>query len=178
MKPLIFSFSLILIFLVGFILGRNSQKENVVFVHEKTTRGSVPAEVLIPVKTARPVFSQIPFIYFRTDTILKENVLDSAKIVEDFLQKKDYNFPIFDDNRGKLIARPTVQFNQLINFNYTFTPIQQKVYIEKKIEPFIFASYNTLHGGGIGGGVFIKKIGFSGSFNFDKSTGIRAFYKF
>jgi hypothetical protein len=151
---------------VGFFLGRESiQKETIVRYDkgEKVT-GKVERDILNADVEFVTEIKLIPHLYWKQDTIRDTVILvpDTAAIINDYRTKREYDFVLFDDMTGKLVAKPTVLHNRLLNFEYEFTPIHRHTITtrEKTIQPFISTSFNTFSDFGIGGGLFYNKLGF------------------
>lgn len=173
----------IVCFLIGFTISKTTVKEKVVYIKGETTSGSIATEYLKPTFTYKAKHIDLPMVYWRTDTIVKDSVSyikvpDTIMIFNEFLERKEYEFNVFDDNRGTLDIRQSIQFNKLSSFDYTFTPIIKQVVRERTFEPFVLGSWNDVHGLGLGGGVFIKKTGLSYKYNFDKSFDVSLYQKF
>ena len=149
----------------GFFLGRESvQKETIVRHHkgEKVT-GKVERDMLNADVEFLTEIKLIPYIYWKQDTIREVITLvpDTAAIIDDYRAKRKYNFVVFDDMTGKLVAKPTILHNRLLNFEYEFTPIQKQTTITrvKTVRPFISTSLNTFSTYGLGGGLFFNNFG-------------------
>ena len=161
---------LILIALVvGFLSGRATigGEEVVRHVKGETVYGSLNPDFLTVKKEFKGDIQFLPYIFWKGDTVRINEVEyisttpDTAKIVEDFLVKREYQFTVFDNENGKMDARPVVQYNRLQTFDYTFTPIKTVITkIDKPVfTPFLSASYNTFGIAGIGGGFFYNNTG-------------------
>lgn len=155
---------------VGFFLGRGSvQKETIVRHHkgEKVT-GKVEGDILNADVEFVTEIKLIPYLYWKQDTIRDTITLvpDTAAIIDDYRTKRKYNFVVFDDMTGKLVAKPTVLHNRLLNFEYEYTPIHRHTITtkEKTIRPFISTSFNTFSDFGIGGGLFYNNLGIEYNF--------------
>lgn len=148
---------ILIAFAVGFFSGRATirEKEIVTHVEGETVYGSLNPDFLTVKKEFKGDIKFLPYIFWKSD------IPDTAKIVEDFIVKREYQFNVFDNENGKLEVSPTVQYNRLQAFDYTFTPIKTIITkIDKPVfVPFISASYNSFGIAGIGGGVFIKNTG-------------------
>ena len=173
-------------FALGFFFARITVKENdrERLVAGKKTTGSVYVDFKVgkQLKEFKTDISDLPLVFWKTDTVVKENSvylkqeIDTVKILEDFLLKRDYSFNVFNDDKGKLDVKQTIQYNRLQSFDYTFTPIhiERTRTKERLFVPFVSASYNTLNYVGAGGGVFIKDLGLEYNYlynNLNKSNG-------
>lgn len=179
--------------IIGFFIGRANQKEVVKTVTEyvkgKTIVDSisypVPYEVVKVVPDVRYLPSKKDTIKLPGEKIVIVDKVDTAAIVEQFAVENKYRHTLFDnDTTGKLIVNTAVQYNQQKSIGYTYTPVYRVVTktVHKKntVRPFAAISYNTLQYGGIGGGVFIKKVGFEYKYlnNFKNQTAHEGGLKF
>ncbi len=186
MKPQRILLSILIALTVGFFIGRATlaTNEKVRHVVGKQTTGSVYVDFKVgkQLKEFKTDISDLPLVFWKTDTVVKENSvylkqeIDTVKILEDFLLKRDYSFNVFNDDKGKLDVKQTIQFNRLQSFDYTFTPIQKEITrtSERLFVPFVSASFSTLNYVGAGGGVFIKDLGLEYNYlynNLNKSNG-------
>jgi len=148
---------------VSFFAGRSTkQKETVKFVKGETVyrtvevpkfiTSTIPATVFLPTK--KDTF------YVDREKIIVQ-IVDTAKIIDNYVSERKYAFNVFDDENGKLDVDQTIQYNELQKFNYSFTPVQKVITREKEriIVPFASASYNTFGITGAGVGVFYKNVG-------------------
>lgn len=149
---------ILIVFTAGFFVGRRTitKEEKVEHVQGETVYGSLNPDFLTVKKEFKGDINFLPYIFWKSDT-----VPDTAKIVEDFIVKREYQFNVFDNENGKLEVSPTVQYNRLQAFDYSFTPIKTVITkIDKPVfVPFLSASYSSFGIAGIGGGVFIKNTG-------------------
>lgn len=179
--------------IIGFFIGRANQKEVVKTVTEyvkgETIIDSisypVPYEVVKVVPDVRYLPSKKDTIKLPGEKIVVVDKVDTAAIVEQFAAENKYRHTLFDnDTAGKLIVNTAVQYNQQKSIGYSYTPVYRVVTktVEKKntVRPFAAISYNTLQYGGIGGGVFIKKVGIEYKYlnNFKNQTAHEGGLKF
>lgn len=149
----------------GFFLGRESiQKESTVsYSTGKKVTGKVERDILNADVEFLTEVKLIPYLYWKQDTIREVITLvpDTAAIIDDYRTKRKYNFVVFDDITGKLVAKPTILHNRLLNFEYEFTPIQKQTTVTrvKTVRPFISTSLNTFSTYGLGGGLFFNNFG-------------------
>ncbi len=168
-KIIIATLAILIAFTAGFIFGRYTitKEEKVEHVKGETAYGSLNPDFLTVKKEFKGDVKFLPYIFWKSDTIKIHDIEyistipDTAKIVEDFIVKREYQFNVFDNENGKLEVSPTVQYNRLQKFDYSFTPIKTVITkIDKPVfVPFISASYNSFGIAGIGGGMFIKNTG-------------------
>ena len=170
-------------FFIGFFIGRKTinMESKIEYIQLKTINGFVPSDNLIPIKETNPEIPNLPMkdveveIQYRDTGSIKEierivyQVVDTAKIIQEYIIKRDYELMLFDDINGRLVVFPSLQYNKLTALNYNFTPIQQKetVYKGKVWQPFVSSSYSTLDYIGIGGGIFYHDLGFEYQYNID-----------
>ena len=149
---------IIAVALIAFLLGRASvkQTQKVVYTKGKTVSGS--ASITHPVKEIQPIAPILPYKYIFIESI-KTEVVDTAKIISDYIAERTYSLTLFDNLHGKLDITPTIQYNQLTALPYTFTPIEKTVYTRRKLTFFSTASYNTFNIAGVGAGFFDNNIG-------------------
>ena len=168
-KIIIAALAILIAFAAGFFIGRTTitKGEKVEHVQGETVYGSLNPDFLTVKKEFKGDIKFLPYIFWKSDTVnihdieYISTIPDTAKIVEDFIVKREYQFNVFDNENGKLEVSPTVQYNRLQAFAYSFTPIKTVITkINKPVfVPFLSASYNTFGIAGIGGGVFIKNTG-------------------
>ena len=144
--------------LIAFLFGRLSTKhtEEVIYTKTKPVSGSV--QVSLPTKEIQPIEPILPYKYVFIDNI-KTEVVDTAKIINDYIAERAYSVTLFDNLHGKLEITPTIQYNQLTTIPYTFTPIEKTVFRKQKWALFSTISYNTFNIAGVGGGVVYKNVG-------------------
>lgn len=156
-------------FAAGFLLDRatfgNGEKTRL--VAGKTVKGAVYADFKLgrELKEFKTEIKDLPLMYWKVDTVLDEiyvkQKIDTAKIIGEFITKREYSFNVFNNEQGKLDIKQVVQYNRLQSFDYTFTPIhiEKTSYRRPILEPFASASYSTFGIAGIGGGLFYKNTG-------------------
>jgi hypothetical protein len=158
---------------VGFLAGCWSSKpvEKISYKKGETVRDTIYSERLVPYKVEVPAKPNLPL---KPDTIRlsgKPEIIamkvDTAKIIADYIIKNSYQKTLFDNTKdGKFIFNAIVQYNQLQQIGYEFTPIQKTITIEKKpvLTPFLTVSYNTLGYIGTGIGIYYHDIGVSAKY--------------
>ena len=166
MKPIYLIIIGVVLLISGFFVGRatNTTSTEIKYIKGETvtTSVNVPGPDRIITKIVNP---NLPI---KHDTIWKEGKpvfvymkVDTAKIIANYIQRKYYTIPLFDNNNGKLTVTPVVQYNALDSLGYSFTPIEKVTTItkEKIFTPFITASYNSFNYVGAGGGIYYHNIG-------------------
>ncbi len=141
-----------------FLLGRASTKQTSEVIYTKGKPVSSSVKVSLPTKEITPTAPLLPYKYVFIDNI-KTEVVDTAKIISDYIAEKCYSVTLFDNLHGKLEITPTIQYNQLTTIPYTFTPIEKTVFRKQKWTLFSTVSYNTFNIAGVGGGVYYKNMG-------------------
>ncbi len=151
---------IIAVVLVAFLIGRASVKQisEVVYTKAKTVSDNV--QVSFPTKEIQPIQPVLPYKYVFIENTKKE-VVDTAKIIGDYIAERTYSITLFDNLYGRLDINPTVQYNKLTTMPYTFTPIEKIVYAQQKWTFFTSLSYNTFNIAGAGVGAFYNNIGVS-----------------
>lgn len=138
-------------FFLGFSISKTRVVNRVEYVKGNTIIDRVPT----PYKVTEVKVVEVPKLYWITDTIFESAIrYDTVKMVDDFLLKREYELTVFDNTHGTFIARPTVQYNTLADFSYSYTPMIKQITREKRFEPFIAGGTS-----GIGGGAFINHFG-------------------
>jgi hypothetical protein len=165
MKPLYLIIIGISLMVAGFFIGRATTTTGIVTKYVKgetiTTSVNVPGPEKIITKFLNPLLP------IKHDTIIINKIkyqiekVDTAKIIANYIQRKYYIIPLFDNNNGKLTVTPVIQYNALDSLGFTFTPIEKITTItkEKIFTPFITASYNSFNYVGVGGGIYYHNIG-------------------
>lgn len=161
-----------LCFTAGFFVGRVmvQRSEKIEQKPGKTVYAAVNVDALTKPKEFKTDIQFLPYRFWKADTVLiidsiidyVELIPDTAKIVKDFILKREYDFTAFDDKiNGRLDVKQVIQYNRLQSFDYSFTPIvtTKTVVKENLFTPFISAGYNTFEVVGFGGGLFIKNLG-------------------
>lgn len=160
--------------ITGFFIGRATTTSSIVTKYVKgetvTNSVNVPTPYNIYIPTA-------PLLPTKPDTIkinTKEYItlkVDTSKIIANYILRKRYKTPLFDDNNGKLTVESVVQYNSLDSIGYSFTPIVKEITITKTkiFTPFLNASYNSFGYYGAGGGIYIKNIGLGAKYITDFS---------
>jgi len=149
---------------LGFFAGRKSitTVEKTVHIKDPAITETIP--VPTPVSEEKPDSSMLPL---RRDTAYINNyiyvreLVDTAAIIADYELRRRYEFPLFDNQYGRLDVSLNTQYNRLGDMSYTFVPIRtvQYVQVRRVWQPFVSASYSTFNIAGIGGGMFYNKLG-------------------
>ena len=149
---------IITIALIAFLLGRASVKQTSQTVYTKAKTVSGIASITLPTREIKPFAPILPYKYIFIDNTTAE-VVDTAKIISDYIAERTYSLTLFDNLYGKLDITPTIQYNTLTAVPYTFTPIEKTIYAHQRWTIFTTLSYNTFHIAGVGVGAFYKNIG-------------------
>lgn len=151
---------------IGFFLGRSSSKVKEVtkYVQGVTIRDTITRFVPDTVYLAGEL--RYKCVYKR-DTVYRDvPVVDRDKTiqatVEDWNLNREYRRTLFDNENGRFSLDLKVQYNELQNLSYSFTPIHKETAIVKKrvFVPFISASFYTGNTFSVGGGFFYYNLGF------------------
>ncbi|WP_346236765.1 hypothetical protein ABDK00_013995 [Niabella insulamsoli] len=175
----------LLCWVIGFFMGRANSDviKKIVYVKGNTVEDSliapkpikseIPADPVYPTKNdtvwmkgqpGETIIDSIPY-----QVIQK---VDTSKIISEYITLNQYDNTLFDNSNGKLSVRSNVQYNKLQRIDYSFTPIQKEITIERKrtFTPFITGSYNTFNQAAAGAGIYIKNIGIGAKYIKDLST--------
>ena len=172
----------IVLLALGFTLGRCTTKpiESIEYIKGETIRDSIPYPV--PVLVEVPINPNLPLkrdtVRIESKVYISESV-DTAQIIAEYIKRNTYAEVLFDrDSLGKLTVNAIVQYNQLQQLGYEFTPVTKKVTVEKRkfFTPFIIGSANTLGMFGAGGGLYINNFGLGAKYVTDfNRTGFEVF---
>ena len=154
MKKLIIIIAIVLAFLAG----RASIKQTNKTIYTKGKEVTGNAQITLPVKEIQPMNPILPYKYIFIGNT-KTEIVDTAKIISDYIAERTYSLTLFDNLHGKLDIRPTIQNNQLTALPFTFTPIEKTVYTRQRLTLFSTVSYNTFSTAGVGVGAFYNNIG-------------------
>lgn len=152
-------------FIFGYILGNKRLKQPSDII--VTIQEPVIDTVYIPEPVSKTTPTN-PILPLKTDTVYKIQIVDTAAIIAEYIQDKEYSFNVFDNKYGRLDISNNVQYNSLTGFSYTFTPVtthEIRTTPVPKYIPFAMMQYNTLNTVSIGGGLFIGNIG--GYYNYN-----------
>ena len=156
--------------ILGFMLGRESKSEQVIYKTQPSVTGSVTHPVAKSETTP-----EHPVLPIRVDTFYKDKIkyvvqtVDTAAIIDDYIKKRSYEIVAFDKpDVGKLEVKADVQYNNLSLFDYSFTPVEKTTTNEKKRVwiPFVSASWIINESVAVGGGLFYHDIGIEYQFQF------------
>ena len=148
----------ITIALIAFLIGRAyvKQTNETVYTKGKTVSGNV--HISLPTREIQPIAPILPYKYIFINNTRAE-IVDTAKIIRDYIAERTYSLTLFDNLHGKLDINPTLQYNSLTSVPFTFTPIEKTVYTTQKWTFFSTLSYNTFNIAGVGAGVFYNNKG-------------------
>lgn len=92
------------------------------------------------------------------DSVVVTQKVDTLSIISKYITRNKYTLNIFNNEFGKLTVYPTVQYNELRDFQYEFLPYRTTVTntVVKKVsfEPYLGIGIGTLGSGSIQLGVF------------------------
>jgi len=188
MKLLNWKYILIAIVLlaVGFLVGRwnNDTISGVRYLKGEPIHDSIKVPEPYEVKvTANPVLPTRPdTVRLKGDSVYITQVVDTNRVFKEYSSEMFYKLPIFkNDTLGTLTVNETLQYNRVKHFDYSYDPIHKEVTVERKrvFSPFVTASFNSINGMGLGGGVYVKDVGASIKYTpNDKSYEVGFHYKF
>lgn len=164
-------YKILIIFIVGLVIGffigrcTINTETKIEYVKGETIRDTT--RIPPPYKIEIPKIIYLPQkpIFINGDSVF---ITDTVGVFRDYSSIKYYAMSIFNDKEiGKLDIKQQIQYNQLKEFSYDFTPIHRNTTRkkEKAFTPYIGMSYSTNDYVGIGGGAFIKNIGLEYKFN-------------
>ena len=182
---------LILSFIGGCTYGDKYYHKNTI-VDIKYVPGPIITDTII--KTI-PTVQYVPskeIVTIYKDTIWLDSIkyvvqdIDSFKVLQDWLTRRDYNMIIFDiDTIGKCELTASIYKNTLDSLSYVFTPITKVVQLKKEkiYTPFMGIGFNTQNDAVIQLGIYRNKWGVSyqlyKNFNDNNiSHGLNLLYRF
>lgn len=165
------------IFMIGFATGFCAGRKVVVTEKVEYKKGeTVSGEVTIIPRPEMPSVGnlRVPGLVFLpvVEKGATEYIIDTVETyrqgIEDWNKERTYNPRLFDNTNGTLDLSLSVQYNELKNLSYSFTPMVKEIIREKKrtFTPFVLASYNTSGSFGAGGGMFYHNAGLFGKYDF------------
>lgn len=136
-------------FFCGWLIGSRKEVksvENVRYTCQPTTE---IASLFPKWESSKPI--ELPMLQYR-DTIREEVHIpaDTASIIADYLQRREYNLDFSTDSTGVYKVRAVVEANRLASATATITPLVREVERVTEVQPRMFRPY-------IGGGVGIGK---------------------
>jgi hypothetical protein len=155
-------FAIVFALAAVFYLGRRS-----VTVTETTTVEYRPMPTIsVSVSAPEPLSFVVPeapqWLYF-TDTVTRQQVIDTAAILADWALRREYAARLIDDTTGTVDYSATVQYNRLQNISLDYTPIHRIVtntkVIQQRFTPFVLVGTNTAGFGQLEGGVLFRRWG-------------------
>ena len=149
---------IITVALIAFFIGRASVKQTSEIVYTKGKNVSGNVSITLPTREIMPIEPILHYKYIFIDNT-KIEIVDTAKIINDYIAERTYSVTLFDNLHGKLDITPTIQYNKLTTVPFSFTPIEKTVYTEQRWTFFSTISYNTFNIAGVGAGVFYKNTG-------------------
>ena len=160
---------------IGFFIGRGHtkvvEKEVVKYVELPPIIDSIPAPYPVKEKVdtanlikqivAKGLYSELFPDKEKTDTVYL-TPKDTAKIVQDWLTKRDYTAKLFDiDTVGTCTINTSVQFNRLGSIDYTFNPVQkqttQYISVKRKFIPYVAVGGTSFPSAGIEAGMVFNE---------------------
>jgi hypothetical protein len=148
----------------GFYLGRRSVvvKETIMVEYIEMPLMHVSIDAPEPLRFTVP---NLPLWLYFTDTVTRQQVIDTAAILADWTLRREYGARLIDDTTGTVDYTAIVQYNQLQNLSIDYQPIQRTVTITKVIQqrftPFVLMGGNTAGFGQVEGGVLFNRWGAS-----------------
>ena len=142
----------------AFLIGRASVKQTneTIYTQGKSVTGNV--HVSLPAREIQPMEPILPYKYIFIDNTRTE-IVDTAKIIQDYIAERSYSITLFNNLYGKLNIAPIIQYNKLTSVPFTFVPIEKTIYTQQKWTFFSTLSYNSFNIAGVGAGVFYKNRG-------------------
>ncbi|MDR2409696.1 MAG: hypothetical protein LBE13_16520 [Bacteroidales bacterium] len=176
-------FLCIIIFIAGILLGRSTihTESQVTIVRGNEIKADIPVPAPVVSLPENPVLP-VKTVYIH-DTVPLYQAIDTAAIIADYIVKREYNLPVFNNELGRLSIDASIQYNKLFDLSCDFTPVYKEVKIKEKTVwiPFVGVSYNSLNQVGLTGGIFYYDIGIEAGYSIGNDVqywGIGVKYKF
>jgi len=114
--------SIVAIFYVGRYVGRKNCEERVVkeIVYIKSDPQTIEIEKPVPYKVE--VIKKVPEPYAVIDTVRFVELIDTAKIIAEFLTRKYYDQVLLNDTTGYIRLQQTVAMNIIEDQKLTYVP--------------------------------------------------------
>ena len=144
---------------VGLLIGRlTTTVENTEYVRQKPESGTALHTIVEEVKPLNPTLPVRDTVYL--DNIVVQ-VVDTAKIIEEYQLLRKYSDLLFDNEYGTLTLNSEVQYNKRSALSYEFVPIQKVTSIQKKdvFTPYVRSSYSSFGIVGVGAGAYYHDLG-------------------
>lgn len=144
---------------VGLFIGRlTTNVEDAEYVRQKPESGTALHTIVEEVKPLNPTLPVRDTVYL--DNIVVQ-VVDSAKIIEEYQLLRKYSDLLFDNEYGTLKLNSEVQYNKRNALSYEFVPIQKVTSIQKKdvFTPYVRSSYSSFGIVGVGAGAYYHDLG-------------------
>ena len=179
---------LLITLLIGVFIGRlSNDKTKIEYIKGEMITDTIYREQLKPYASIVP---DLPILPLKNDTVWIEGkpkpvlIVDTAKIIANYITENKYHQTLFNDQiNGSFELDASVQYNELKQVSYKFTPIQKVVTIQKKriLVPFLSGSMNYFKQVGIGGGFYYHDLGLEAKYITDfklKGIEVGIHYKF
>lgn len=169
-KYLVISIISIALIVTSFFIGRSTinVSEKTKFVKGETIYKTITKDSLVYKEsvTQKPELPLKPIIIYKDSSKHEVFIVDTAKIIQNYIVKRSYVINEFDNNNGKLIIKPIVQYNELQSVEIEFTPVTKEVTktIERTFTPFIQTTYNSFGYIETGGGMYYHNIGIQANY--------------
>lgn len=197
--PIVLIIVIAFVAIFSFYLGRKSSsevvKEKVIYKKGETIYRGIPPSLLTIKAEFKGDVKYLPYHFMKSDTVIIDSIeyitnkVDTTEILSEFIKRKDYEFIVRDNHLGKFVAKPSVQYNNLVAFDYEETPTAKIIEREKRIKkvftPFVMGGITSGNILGstptspsyaesifsVGGGAFYHNVGLSYQYNFDRGIG-------
>lgn len=157
---------LLITLIIGFFIGRStSSTEKIEYVKGDVIIDTIYKEQLKPYSSIIPNLPNLPL---KKDTIWLQGKpqsilsVDTAQIIKNYITENKYHQILFNNQtEGLFELDATVQYNELNQLSYKYTPMQKVTTIQKKrlLTPFVSGSLNSLGMAGAGGGIYYNNLG-------------------
>lgn len=150
---------------IGILIGRRfvEEKKVINYVQQETIRDTItrfiPDTVYLTGKLKYKYVYKIDTVYRDVPVVDREGTI--LETIKDWNQVRKYERVLFDNESGKMSVDLHVQYNELQNLSYAFTPLGKEITVQKKrvFVPFVSVSCCRMNSFSMGGGFFYYDVG-------------------
>ena len=150
---------------IGILIGRRFvEGEKVInYVQQETIRDTImefiPDTVYLTGELRYKYEYKVDTVYRDIPVVDREETI--VETIRDWNRVREYKRELFDNGNGKMSIDLHVQYNELQNLSYAFTPLRKEITVQKKrvLVPFVSVSCCRANSFSVGGGFFYHDVG-------------------
>lgn len=150
---------------IGILIGRRFvEGEKVInYVQQETIRDTImefiPDTVYLTGELRYKYVYKVDTVYRDIPVVDREETI--VETIRDWNRVRGYKRVLFDNESGKMSVDLHVQYNELQNLSYAFTPLGKEITVQKKrvLVPFVSVSCCRMNSFSMGGGFFYHDVG-------------------